>query len=235
MWQEILENVIRKTLSGFGERVAAFGPNVLAMLVILLAGALLAGALRIVVRLVLPRLGFDRFAQRTGLTLLLQKGGVTRPPSSVLATALAWVVLGIFVLLAIGALNLQVAMDLISRAFSYLPNLLIATAILLLGSLVSAFLRRSVLIAAVNAGLPSARLLAGGAQTGLMILFLAMALEHLGVGRQIILISFTILLGGVVLALSLSFGLAGKGLAEELLQRLGRREPREPADDLHHL
>lgn len=235
MW-EFLSDVIRRTLIGFGERLAAFGPNVLAMLVILVAGFVVAGALHVVLKLLLPSLGFDRFAQRLGLTLILQKGGVTRPASAALAAALAWSILAVFVLLGIGALNLQFAMDLVSRTLSYLPQVIIAVALLALGALVSAFLRRSVLIAAVNAGLPSARLLAGGVHTALMVLFVAMALEHLGVGRQIIVVSFTILFGGVVLALSLSFGLAGRDLARGLLDRVVRGPASEAKrDDLNHL
>lgn len=235
MW-EFLSDVIRRTLIGFGERLAAFGPNVLAMLVILVAGFVVAGALHVVLKLLLPSLGFDRFAQRLGLTLILQKGGVTRPASAALAAALAWSILAVFVLLGIGALNLQFAMDLVSRTLSYLPQVIIAFALLALGALVSAFLRRSVLIAAVNAGLPSARLLAGGVHTALMVLFVAMALEHLGVGRQIIVVSFTILFGGVVLALSLSFGLAGRDLARGLLDRVVRGPASEAKrDDLNHL
>jgi len=233
--KEVLDEVVRKTLSGFNERLEAFGPNLLAMLVILAVGVLAALAVRVVVRLLLPRVGFDRFAARAGLTVVLQKGGITSPPSSVMAVALAWAVLGVFVLLAVGALNLEIAMDLVSRSFSYLPQLLIGAAILVLGSLVSAFLRRSVLIAAVNAGLPSARLLAGGVHTALMILFVAMALEHLGVGRHIILASFTILFGGVVFALALAFGLAGRDLAREFLERVARRREEKPGDDLRHL
>lgn len=235
MW-EFLNEVIRRTLAGFGERLAAFAPNLLAMLVILTAGALIAGALRLLLRLVLPPLGFDRFAQRVGVSVVLEKGGVTRPPSRVVAMAVAWAVLAVFVLLGIGALNLQFAMDLVSRTFTYLPQVLIAVALLVIGSLVAAFLRRSVLIAAVNAGLPSARLLAAGVHSALMILFIAMALEHLGVGRQIILVSFTIVFGGVVLALSLAFGLAGRDLAREFLGRLFLRpEPKDRADELRHL
>jgi len=235
MW-EFLNDVIRKTLTGFGERMAAFGPNILAMLVILLAGILIAGAVHFVLKLLLPRLGFDRFAQRLGLSLILEKGGIRRPASAALAAAFAWAVLAIFVLLAIGALNLQFAMDLVSRTFSYLPQVIIAAGLLLLGALVSAFLRRSVLIAAVNAGLPSARLLAGGVHTALMVLFAAMALEHLGVGRQVILVSFTILFGGVVFALSLAFGLAGRDLARGFLERLVRGPDSEKkGDELHHL
>lgn len=231
-----LGDVIRKTFAGFGERVAAFGPNVLAMLVILLAGFLLAGLLHFLLKRLLPRLGFDRFAQRLGLGVILQKGGLDRPASAALAAVLSWGVLAVFVLLGIGALNLEFAMDLVARTLSYLPQVLIAAALLVLGALVSAFLRRSVLIAAVNAGLPSARLLAGAVHTALMVLFVAMALEHLGVGRRIILASFTILFGGVVFALSLAFGLAGRDLARGFLERLVRRPaPEEKADALRHL
>lgn len=235
MW-ELLHEVIQRTLAGFGERLAAFGPSLLAMLLILTAGILAAGFLRFLLRLALPRLGFDRFAQRMGLGVVLEKGGITRPPSRVAAALLAWVVLAVFVLLAIGALNLQFSMDLVSRTFTHLPQVLIAAALLVLGSLVAAFARRSILIAAVNAGLPSARLLASGAHTALLVLFVAMALEHLGVGRQIILASFTILFGGVVLALALAFGLAGRDLAREFLERMvRRREPEGEANDLRHL
>lgn len=233
--REFLGDVIQRTLTGFGERLAALGPNILAMLVILLTGILAAGAVDFVLRLALPRLGFDRFARRVGLSVILQKGGVTRHPSAALSALLAWALLAVFVLLAIGALNLEFAMDLVSRAFSYLPQVLIAMALLALGALVSAFVRRSVLVAAVNAGLPSARLLAGGAQTALMILFTAMALEHLGVGRQILLVSFTILFGGVVLALSLAFGLGGRHLAREFLERLVRPASAPEDDNLRHL
>jgi hypothetical protein len=234
MW-DFLHEVIRRTLAGFGERLADFGPNLLAMLLLLAVGILAAGAIRFVVRLVLPLLGFDRFAQRAGLSVMLQKAGITRPASAVVATLLAWAVLGVFVLLAVGSLNLQFAMDLVSRTFTYLPQLLIAAALLALGILIAAFVRRSVLVAAVNAGLASARLLARGAHTALIVLFVAMALEHLGVGRQILLVSFTIAFGGVVLALALAFGLAGRDLARELLDALLRHPPGTDEDTLRHL
>jgi len=234
---ELLADVLRKTLNGFEERLLAFGPNLMAMLLIVILGVALAGVVHLAVRLLLPMLSFDEFAGRVGIRLLLQRGGVTRPPSRVVALALAWSVLAVFLVLGIGALNLQFAMDLVSSTFFYLPQLLIAVVLLTLGSLVSSFLRRTVLIAAVNAGLPSARLLAGGVQAAIMMLVLAMALEHLGVGRQIILISFAVLFGGLVLALALSFGLAGRDLARELLENTLRRPPsgRRPDDTLRHL
>jgi hypothetical protein len=235
MWRQVLEDVIRRTVSGFTERLAAFGPNLLAMLVLLGVGLVGAGVVRLLLRLVLPRLGFDRFSERVGLTLVLRNSGIARPPSEVVGLAFAWAVLGVFVLLAIGALNLQFAMDLLTRSFTYLPHILIAAALLVLGALVSGFFERSVLIAAVNAGLPSARLLAGVVRTGLMVLFIAMALEHLGLGRQVVIVSFTIVFGGVVLALALAFGLAGRDLARELLERMVRREEKRGEKEIEHL
>src|SRR5262245_56459536 len=128
MWQ-FLNDVINQTLSGFGQRLAALGPSLLAMLLILAAGVIAAGAIRVLLRAILPRLGFDRFAQRLGLSALLGQGGITRPPSDVIALFSAWTVLAAFVLLAIGALDLRIATDLVGRVFGYLPNLLIAAAI----------------------------------------------------------------------------------------------------------
>jgi mechanosensitive ion channel-like protein len=236
MWKQVLSDVIAKTLAGFEERLEAFGPSLLAMIVILAVGLAVAAMMRLLLGAFLPRLGFDRFAGRSGLSEILARGGIKQPASAALAAVLAWAVLAVFVLLAIGALNLQIAMDLVSRAFSYLPQVLIASALLVLGVLVASFVRRSVLIAAVNAGLPKARFLAAGARTGLLILFAAMALEHLGVGRSVLLTSFTILFGGLTLAFALAFGLGGRHLAREVLERAARRASTSPApDELRHL
>ena len=106
---------------------------------------------------------------------------------------------------------------------------------MLAGGLVAGFVRRSVLIAAVNAGLPSARLLASGAHAALVVLFAAMALEQVGLGQRVVLTAFAIFFGGIVLALALAFGLAGKEIARESLERLLRRRAAEDEDGLKHL
>ncbi len=230
--QTIVGAVLDNTVREFMTRLAAFGPNLLAMAIILVAGAVVAVAIDLSVRFVLPRLGFDRFASRTGISTVLQKGGIVSPPSRVLAHLLAGMVLAGFILLAVAALNLEVAVELVSRGFLYLPQVLVAIALLLVGTMVGAVIRRSVLIAAVNAGLPSARIVAAGAQAAVMILAVAMALEHLGVGRQVLLLAFAILFGGVVLALALAFGLGAQTLARGVLERMvAPRPPADPRDD----
>jgi hypothetical protein len=203
--------------------------------VLLLAGAVVAGLVRVALEFLLPRLGVDRFAERSGIGDVARRAGLTRRPSRTIAFAVAWIVLAVFVLLAVAALDLRVAVDLVSRAFAWLPHLLVAVALLLAGGLVAGLARRSVLIAAVNAGIPSARLLASGTYAALFVLFSAMALEQVGLGQRVVLTAFAISFGGIVLALALAFGLAGKDLARESLERLLRRRGPEDEDGLKHL
>ena len=191
--------------------------------------------MRLGLTFLLPRLGVDRFAERSGIGDVARRAGLARRPSRAIALAAAWVTLAVFVLLAVAALDLRVAVDLVSRAFAWLPHLLVAMAVVLAGGLVAGFVRRSVLIAAVNAGLPSARLLASGAHAALFVLFAAMALEQVGLGQRVVLTAFAIFFGGIVLALALAFGLAGKEIARESLERLLRRRAAEDEDGLKHL
>jgi Mechanosensitive ion channel, conserved TM helix len=235
MWKDVLADVISETLSGFRQELAVFGPRLAAMLVILVAGLVVAGALRVFLRAALRWLGFDRFSERAGLAHVLRTTGFGGQPSGALAAGAAFLVLAFFVLLAVGTLDLRFARDLVADAFRYLPQVLVAGVLLAFGGLVAGFARRGTLIAAVNAGLPSARLLSAFVQGAVLIFFAAMALEHLGVGRQIILVTFTILFGGVVLAGSLAFGLAGRDLARELLEKLARRGEPPREDPLRHL
>jgi hypothetical protein len=210
-------------LQELGNRVTAFAPHLLAMVLVLLAGLILAGVAHVVLRWLLKAFRFDRLAANVGVSSILERAGIRRPPSNLLALLVAWSLLAAFVLLSVAVLDLPIAVDVLSRALLYLPKLFIALALLLLGALLAAFLSRTVLIAAVNAGLPSARTLAGAVRAGVLIVALTMALEYVGVGSQVILVAFTILFGGTVFAAALAFGLAGKDLARDLLQMLVTR------------
>ncbi len=231
----MLAEVMRTTFDELGSRLRAFAPNLLAMVLLLATGALVAWATRLLLGLLLPRLGVERFAERLGLRALASRGGVQRPIGDVCALALAWLVMTVFVLLAVAALDVSVAMDFVSRAFAWLPHLLVALVILIGGGLVAGFVRRSVLIAAVNAGIASARLAGAGAYGAVLVLFGAIALEQIGVGIRVVLVAFAILFGGVVLALALAFGLAGRELAKEALSGLLRPRERPRPDGLSHL
>lgn len=231
MIAEQVGGLLRRTLNELGGRVLAFVPSLLAMFLILGAGIVVAVGVRFAVRLVLSAAGGDELASRMGIRTVLQRAGVTQPPSTVVARVLAWAIFAVFVIVAIGALNLPIAADVLSRALAYLPRIFVALALLVLGALVGAFVHRSVLIASVNAGFPSARFLAAAAQAAVVAVTVSMALEHLGVGRQIIVTAFTIVFGGVVFSLALALGLGGHELARDALKGWFRRQPTDAKTD----
>src|SRR6266446_3644033 len=123
-----------------------------------------------------------------------------------------------------------------SMLMRFLPRLLSALLILVVGWLAANFLGQAMLITAVNAGVLQARLLARTTRWVVLLFAVATALVEIGIGRDMVLIAFGVLFGGLVLALALAFGLGGRHLAREILERSYRRE-REPApqDSITHL
>ena len=117
------------------------------------------------------------------------------------------------------AFDVTLTSQLVSRLFAYLPNVLAAVVVLAAGSIIARFLARSVLIGAVNMNLQYARLLSAGVKWLVTVLAVAMALEHLGIGGDIIRLAFAILFGGIVLALALAVGLGSKELVSRSLDR----------------
>jgi hypothetical protein len=108
-----------------------------------------------------------------------------------------------------------------------------ALAILVVGGIVARYLARAVLIGAVNMGVQYARLVSLTVKWLVLIVATAMALEHIGLGRTVLLLAFGILFGGVVLALALAVGLG----ARDTVSRALDRQLQEPSGDdkLHHV
>lgn len=193
--------------------------NFLAMLLVLAVGGIVAYLVRVAVGLVLRAARFDRFCERHGLVAAMRAAGIRRTPAAASARLAYWVVIVVFLLLAVAALDVQPMNDLVSKVFLLLPQLLAALLILVIGYLAAAFLQRATLLAAVNAGVPRARVLASTVQILALLFTVAVALEQAGIGRSIVLATFSVAFGSVGLAAALAFGHAARDLARTVLER----------------
>lgn len=193
--------------------------NIIIMLLILLIDWFVARLLRWTLRGFLRLIHFDRLAHRFGFGEILGRAGVRLAPAELFSLAVYYLLFFVFLLLGLHALGSAAIDAFITALFAYLPRLAAAVLILFAGYLLSAFVNRTVLIAAVNANLQFARALAITAQALVFIFFLAVALEQAGIGQGIVVSTFSILFGGAVLALALAFGLGGRDLAREMLER----------------
>ncbi len=226
-----LQEALKETLQTLWIHLAAFFPRLLAMLLILLIGLVAAWFIRVMSRRLLLALRFDQISDRTGLAGVLQQVGIAGGASALLSRGLFWFVLLLFLLLSLSTLNLPATDQLISSLFVYLPNLVVAFFVLTAGILLANFTEKVVLIAAVNAHYPTAHLLSRGVRYLILVFAAAVALDQLGIGRNIILAAFTIVFSAVALALALAFGIGGKDLARSYLERrFGRPRAEEPGE-----
>jgi len=209
--------------------------NFLAMLVVLLVGVLVAYAVRVVVAVLLRLLGFDRFCERHGVRGTLQSAGIALGPTALAGRLAFWAVMTVFLVFSLAALNIAPMNDLVSRLFVFLPQLLAALVILVLGYVVGVFLQRAALLAAVNAALPRARVLASAVQLLVLLFTAAMALEQVGIGRNIVLAAFSVVFGSVGLAAALAFGYAARDLARSVLERHISGADQEGLGEISHL
>lgn len=235
-FEEFLNAALWEPLRIIGENVLAMLPNFVGMVAIMIVGIVAAWLAGQLVERVFRVLRGDHLCQRFGLTAALARGGVKSQPSAVVGKIVLWVVLTIFVVLGLAVLHLEPVNTLTISLLGYIPYFFTAVFIILIGFLLSNFFSQAVLIAAVNAGLPPARLLASFTRWGIQLVALAMALEQLGIAENIVVVGFGITFGGVVLASAIAFGLGAKDLAKEFLeQRFSQKSRGSAPDDLRHL
>jgi len=218
------------------ERLAAVLPGLFVLVVLLGLGVLLGWAAKFVLERGARALGFDRVMERWGVAASLRRSGVQRAPSGVLGLVAFWAIFLLFASAGVDAVAVPGTHSATALLLAFLPPLFAALLILVAGWLLANFLSRTILIAAVNARLPEARLLARAAHWAIVLFTVATALTHLGIGKEMVLVAFGITFGGLVLALALAFGLGGRHIAAGLLARRLRRDAAPPPQErLTHL
>lgn len=229
----IYEAAITEPFQKFYEKLILFLPNFLVSILILIVGLVFGFILKNLFARIFRIIGLDKIADRSGAAELMKKGGLKDTLSVLLARLIGWFTVIIFASISMNALNVPAVEILLERFFLYLPNIFVAAMILLFGYLSGNFFGRTVLIAAVNAGVKSSNLLGKFVTYLIIILSATMALEQLGIGKGTIVIAFAIIFGGVVLAFAIAFGLGGRDAAKEYLERKMRGE--EKRDDIEHI
>jgi hypothetical protein len=217
------------------ERLAAILPGFLVLFTLLLFGLFFGWLVRLVLTRGAHAIGFDRLMERWGVAPSLRRSGLLRPASELLGLVGFWAVFLVFASAGVDAITPAGGGSATVLLLAFLPQFFAAVLIIVVGWLVANFLSRSLLIAAVNARLPEARLLARAAHWGVLLFAVATALTQLGIGKEMVLVAFGITFGGLVFALALAFGLGGRDIAADLLARRLRRESPPPQERLTHL
>jgi hypothetical protein len=231
---KMIGDAIHQAGVNFLEGLADLLPRLATTITIVLVGWLIAMIFRGAVRFVLKWLRFNVGAERIGLAAALKTSGL--PQADALAgTIVFWIVWIAFLLSGVNVLGFESLQGLLAGFAAFVPHLLVALVILIVGFAAGNFAWRAALLAAVNARVPSPRLVAAAARWLIWLVVGAMALEQIAVARSIVLTAFAIAFGSVMLALAIAFGIGAGGMAKRMIDRAFQEPERPPADDMSHL
>jgi hypothetical protein len=216
-------NLFLTALQTFWDQIAIFMPKLLAVLVMVLAGWILARILRAGVKRGLDAVGFGRIAERSGLEALVKQGGVDLSLAGVIAGATYWLVLLVVAVSAASSLGLDSLASLANKLVLFMPKIVVAVLILVFGTLLARVVNRIVFAWLNNAKFPGALTVSTGSEYAVQIFALFLALEQIEIGTTLLTVAFTIVFGGLVLALALAFGFGGREWAAERIKDWSRK------------
>ena len=222
-WQVVLLEPARTVLA----QISQFVVNALLVIIILLIGWLLSKLIRVVVSKTLKTAKINELSSRIELDKLLSKGGITYTLSDLVGVICYWLGILITFMVAVNSVGLTVAADLLNKVVLYIPNVIAALFILVLGMFVSTLLKNIVQTAASNAGLNQSKLLAQVVETIVIAFAVFVGLEQLQIGIHITELTISLILGSLGLGLALAFGLGCKDIAgrftAELIEKLKKK------------
>lgn len=233
MWDQAKQALLQST-TRFLTRFASLLPGTLAFILALLVSVVLAFVLALIVQRLLMRLRFGDRLVEWGFSSPAE--APTKRAAVLISRGIAALVILIGFLIGITAFDATWTSLLAQSALAYIPNIVGAALVLLVGVIVARFSARSVLIGGVNMNLQYARLLSVGVKWLVIVLSVAMALEHLKIAPGIVELAFGILFGGIVFSLALAVGLGSKNLVTRSLEQDAAKSPTEVVEDpFHHL
>lgn len=233
MWT-LINETLQQSTNRVIARIADFLPGMLAMIVALLFAVLIGSLIRWMLRRFLTSFRFDERLDQWGFSTLVG-WAPARSPTLLVSRAVFWAIVLLGALIGVSALDAHLTETFAVRLFSYLPNVIVAIFLMLVGSFIARFLARGVLVSAVNMRLQSARLISVGVKWLILILSTAMALDHLGIGGDILKLAFGIIFGGIVLAMALAVGLGSKDVVSRSWERQEEKATTQVEEPFHNL
>lgn len=208
------------SLNEFWVQVATFVPKFLAVVVILLAGWLVARLARYGVHRLLRFAHFDAIAQKSGLESFLQQGNVRLTLSGIISEIVYWLVILMFVITGSNMLGLEEASGILKGLAGYLPHVIVAILVLIFGTLLARFVNRLVFAWLHSIKFDGALVASTSSEYLVQVFALFVALEQLNIGTQLLTALFVIVVGAVFLALAIAFGLGGKEWAAKVIEEM---------------
>ena len=233
--REMIISELSQALHEMVRDFAHFLPRVIVMLILALVGWVIAYVVKVVLRSFLRLVKFDKLSENAGASQLLSKAALPSA-TEMLSRFVFWVAWLGFILLGVSVLGILGLQEQVARFFLFLPRLFVALLIMFFGLLAASFFSRAALLAAVNANMPSPRVLSLAVRSIIIVFVFSVVFEELGLAEQTMLVAFGLAFGALMLGLAIAFGIGGRDLARRFLEKkVFRGKKQENEDELSPL
>lgn len=234
MFDQVRDQFIA-TYQGVVDSLISWTPRILLAIVLLIAALVVAKVVERVLRTVMTRLRFDSLIERVGIDRAMQRIGIRDSLNQVVPRIVYYLLLILFAKTAADSMGLAAISDAIGAFMAYLPNIVAALLILVLGSTAAQFAGRAVSEAASNSGIEFAGSLGSVVSGTLMFVLGIMAISQLQIDTEIIRVVTSAVLAGMALAFGLAFGLGSRDVTRNILAGFYARKTFEMGAELEVL
>jgi hypothetical protein len=213
-WSEALMTSLAAALALFFSAI----PKIIGFVIIVLVGWLIASLVEKGVAAILRAIRFNELAQRSGFADFVDKMGTGRDSSAMIGVVVKWFIQLIALVVAFDALGLPAVSDVLRQLLLWLPNVIVALVVLVIGGLAARGLSNVVRGAAAEGGLTNANFLAKLASIMVWAFAIVVAVNQIGVATTLVNTLFMAVVGALALGIGLAFGLGGRETAEQIVR-----------------
>ena len=223
-WTDKLLNPLQEIFQDMYQGIIDALPNLFLAITILLVGYFIATTMRKFIAKFLTGIKFDDILEKAGVASLLKKLGLNGSPSAIISKAVFWIIVLFIFKNAAGKLGIEDISNIIDSIMAFLPKVMVAGIIMLVGFMVADLVQNAVQRALDNLGLDYAKALANILFGFIFIIVLTVALSQLGIETELLNASVKIILAALGLGLAICLGLGLKGLANQIISGVYARD-----------
>ena len=204
------------SFTGALTHLTSFLPALLGAVLVLVIGWLLSGFLAGLIERALKAVGMERAVEHSGIGDFIRRSGTKMTTSGVIAGLIKWFIRLIFIQAAANILGMPQVTSIINSIVLFIPSVVVAMAIIVVGSLIAKFLAGLVRGSVSEMGIGNPDLLAKLTQYVIIGFAVIAAIDQLGIAATVVNTLLIGLIGSVALAVGLAFGLGGREVAGEI-------------------
>lgn len=220
---EFLQSVgaaILDALIALWDMIVGYLPNLIAALVILIIGIIITRLIAMLVEKVLKTIKLDELIRKIDIVQKFEGAGTKVIFSKIIAWLVKWFLYIVLLIAVSEILDLGQFTLFLKEIAMYLPNVIVAALILVVGIVLGDFADR--LIVSILRGTKAKKgpLVGAIAKWAIFIFAILAALIQLGVAVTLIQTLFTAIIAAIALAAGLAFGLGGKDAAKDFIEKM---------------